>query len=105
MLSSLSVYGSDEEGITVTLDRFDPGRDQPGFSGRVPSALLPGDVLVPCLFSTQTETAAKVGVQSEAEFHHSFKVSQQLQVRPSVSLTHLSLTVSLCLCPRRCSRC
>lgn len=84
MLSSLSVYGSDEEGVTVTLDRFDPGRDQPGFSGRVPSALLPGDVLVPCLLSTQTETAVEVVVQSEAEFLHTFKVSQQLQV-------HLSL--------------
>lgn len=84
MLSSLSVYGSDEEGITVTLDRFDPGRDQPGFSGQVPSALLPGDVLVPCLFSRQTETAAEVVVQSEAEFHHSFKVSQQLQNCPSL---------------------
>uniref|UniRef100_A0A672IP00 STIL N-terminal domain-containing protein n=1 Tax=Salarias fasciatus TaxID=181472 RepID=A0A672IP00_SALFA len=52
-LGSVSV-NSDEEGITLTLDRFDPGRDQAGSSVRVPSALLPGDVLVPCWFSFQT---------------------------------------------------
>lgn len=67
-----SVCGPDEEGVTVTLDRFDPGRDQAGASGRVPSALLPGDVLVPCLFSAETESGAVV--QSEAELHHCFKV-------------------------------
>uniref|UniRef100_A0A3Q2UU66 STIL centriolar assembly protein n=1 Tax=Haplochromis burtoni TaxID=8153 RepID=A0A3Q2UU66_HAPBU len=70
LLGTVSV-DSDEEGITITLDRFDPGRDQAGASGQVPSAPLPGDVLVPCLFSSQTETV----VQSEAELHHCFKVS------------------------------
>lgn len=59
----------------MTLDRFDPGRDQAGAPGRVPSALLPGDVLVPCLFSTQTETSSDAVVQSEEELHHCFKVS------------------------------
>lgn len=58
----------------MTLDRFDPGREQPGSLGRVPSALLPGDVLVPCLFSTQTETSSEAIIQSEAELHHCFKV-------------------------------
>ncbi|XP_023122979.2 SCL-interrupting locus protein homolog isoform X2 [Amphiprion ocellaris] len=74
-LGSVSV-SSDEEGITVTLDRFDPGRDQAGASGRVPSALLPGDVLVPCLFSTETEMMPDAVVQSEAELHHCFKLLQ-----------------------------
>lgn len=79
--------GSDEEGITITLDRFDPGRDQAGASGQVPSAPLPGDVLVPCLFSSQTETV----VQSEAELHHCFKVSL-LPFSPSTSSSgHLKL--------------
>lgn len=75
VLSSVSLCccGSDEEGVTVTLDRFDPGREQT--SGRVPSALLPGDVLVPCLFSTQTEAVYDCVVQSEADLHHCFKVS------------------------------
>ncbi|XP_061663994.1 SCL-interrupting locus protein homolog [Syngnathoides biaculeatus] len=44
---------ADEEGVTVTLDRFDPGREQAGASGRVPAAPLPGGVLVPCLISNQ----------------------------------------------------
>uniref|UniRef100_A0A8C8E2L7 STIL N-terminal domain-containing protein n=1 Tax=Oryzias sinensis TaxID=183150 RepID=A0A8C8E2L7_9TELE len=47
LLGSVSV-DADEEGITVTLDRFDPGRDQGGGSGPVPSTVLPGDVAVPC---------------------------------------------------------
>ncbi|XP_059196717.1 SCL-interrupting locus protein homolog [Centropristis striata] len=72
LLGSLSV-DADEQGVTVTLDRFDPGRDQAG--ARVPSALLPGDVLVPCLFSTQAEAGGVV--QSEAELHHCFKALQQ----------------------------
>lgn len=75
-LGTVSV-DSDEEGVTVTLDRFDPGRDQAGASGRVPSALLPGDVLVPFLFSTQDDTSCDAVVQSEAELHHCFKVLQQ----------------------------
>lgn len=43
----------DEESVTITLDRFDPGREQPDGSAKSPTALLPGDVLVPCLFDTQ----------------------------------------------------
>ncbi|KAK0145239.1 SCL-interrupting locus [Merluccius polli] len=39
---------SNEEGVTLTLDRFDPGRAQPGT--RVPSLVLPGDVVVPVEF-------------------------------------------------------
>ena len=66
----------------MTLNRFDPGRDQVGSSARVPTALLPGDVLVPCLFSTQTETSPVTVIQSEAEIHHSVKVKS---LRSSVS--------------------
>ncbi|XP_076582946.1 SCL-interrupting locus protein homolog isoform X2 [Chaetodon auriga] len=88
-LGSVSV-DADEEGVTVTLDRFDPGRDQAGASGRVPSAPLPGDVLVPCLFSTQAETSSDAVVQSEAELHHCFKVLQQIvSSRQTLDLSQL----------------
>ncbi|KAI9514539.1 hypothetical protein NQZ68_032927, partial [Dissostichus eleginoides] len=83
LLGSMSV-DADEEGVTVTLDRFDPGRDQ----GRVPSALLPGDVLVPCVFSTQE--GASDAVQSEAELHHCFKALQQcVSSRQALELSQL----------------
>ncbi|RVE73758.1 hypothetical protein OJAV_G00034570 [Oryzias javanicus] len=97
-LGSVSV-DADEEGITVTLDRFDPGRDQPGGSGPVPSAVLPGGVVVPCLFSDRPEPEAVV--QSETDFHESLKMlqhavssrqtldlSQLLKVRARISCSH-----------------
>lgn len=69
----MCVGGVDEAGVTLTLDRFDPGREQPGSSGRVPCTLLPGDAVVPCLYVTQSDASDAV-VQSEAELHHCFKV-------------------------------
>uniref|UniRef100_A0A665TZF5 STIL N-terminal domain-containing protein n=1 Tax=Echeneis naucrates TaxID=173247 RepID=A0A665TZF5_ECHNA len=88
-LGSVSV-DSDEEGITITLDRFDPGRDQTRSSGRVPTALLPGDILVPCLFSTQAETSPDTVVHSEAELHYCFKALQQfVSSRQPVELCQL----------------
>ncbi|KAM9848823.1 SCL-interrupting locus protein homolog [Aulostomus maculatus] len=75
-LGSVSV-DADEEGLTVVLDRFDPGHDHTGASCRVPSTLLPGDTLVPCLFSTKAETSPDTLVQSEADLQHCFKVLQQ----------------------------
>ncbi|XP_026198830.1 SCL-interrupting locus protein homolog isoform X2 [Anabas testudineus] len=86
-LGSVSV-DSDEEGVTITLDRFDLGREQT--TGRVPSALLPGDVLVPCLFSSQSESVSDSFVQSEAELHHHFKVLQQfVSSRQTLDLSQL----------------
>ncbi|KAF0041564.1 hypothetical protein F2P81_005096 [Scophthalmus maximus] len=94
-LGSVSV-DADEEGVTVTLDRFDPGRDQAVSSGgRVPSALLPGDVLVPCLFSTQREATPDAVVQSEAELHHCFKQSDVAAISLSWSLVCPSVSVDV----------
>ncbi|XP_038142719.1 SCL-interrupting locus protein homolog isoform X1 [Cyprinodon tularosa] len=88
-LGSVAV-NEDEEGVTVTLDRFDPGRDQAGATDRVPSALLPGDVLVPCLFSAQSETSPYAVVMSEAELHHCFKALQQaVSSRQTLDLSQL----------------
>lgn len=74
----------------MTLDRFDPGRDQPGSLGRVPSTMLPGDVVVPCLFVTLGDASEAV-VQTESELHHCFKVSYCSDISvPHYSLLHSS---------------
>ncbi|XP_061636760.1 SCL-interrupting locus protein homolog isoform X2 [Phyllopteryx taeniolatus] len=72
-LGSVAV-DADEEGVTVTLDRFDPGREQAGASGRVPVAPLPGGVLVPCLISGQR--TSEDTVRSEADLGRSFSAVQ-----------------------------
>ncbi|XP_035699019.1 SCL-interrupting locus protein homolog isoform X2 [Branchiostoma floridae] len=45
-LIGCAVVDSDEEGVTVTLDRFDPGRSVPGRADRIPTASLLGDHVV-----------------------------------------------------------
>ncbi|OBS76745.1 hypothetical protein A6R68_16795, partial [Neotoma lepida] len=47
LLGSLTV-DEDEEGVTLTVDRFDPGREVPECLERTPTASLPGDFLIPC---------------------------------------------------------
>ncbi|XP_066504386.1 SCL-interrupting locus protein homolog isoform X2 [Hoplias malabaricus] len=65
---------SDEEGVTLTLDRFDPGREQPGCSVKSPTALLPGDILMPCLFEAQPVSDSTV--YSADEYDIAFKMLQ-----------------------------
>ncbi|KAM6951127.1 SCL-interrupting locus protein homolog [Aplochiton taeniatus] len=65
---------SDEEGVTLTLDRFDPGREQPDKSGNVPTALLPQDVLVPFEFVTSGGTSSESGLHSAEELHDASKM-------------------------------
>lgn len=99
----LTFSGLDEEGVTVTLDRFDPGRNQAGASDRVPSALLPGDVLVPCLFCTQM--ASDAVVQSEEELLQHFKVGEPHQtcVLKIANQSSVMCNPYLSVCPRCCS--
>ncbi|XP_068508257.1 SCL-interrupting locus protein homolog isoform X2 [Syngnathus scovelli] len=65
---------ADEGGVTVTLDRFDPGRERAGDSDCVPTAALLADVLVPCLFTSQKSSDDLV--QSKAELKRSISALQ-----------------------------
>ncbi|XP_062868725.1 SCL-interrupting locus protein homolog [Trichomycterus rosablanca] len=71
LIGTLAV-DSDEEGVTVTLDRFDPGKVQPGGTTKAPTAPLPGDVLVPCSFDVQPVPDSTV--YSADDFDISFKM-------------------------------
>ncbi|XP_066453727.1 SCL-interrupting locus protein isoform X2 [Eleutherodactylus coqui] len=91
LLGSFSV-DEDEEGITLTIDRFDPGREKSGCVGKVPSALLPGDFAIPCTICPKETTGGAV-LHTPEDFTSSFKgLQSHLHSKEALDLSKL-LTV------------
>ncbi|XP_069333992.1 SCL-interrupting locus protein isoform X1 [Eulemur rufifrons] len=78
LLGSLTV-DEDEEGVTLTVDRFDPGREVrevPECLELTPTASLPGDFLIPCKVQTQGLCSREVIVYNADDFSSTFKALQ-----------------------------
>ncbi|XP_006163824.1 SCL-interrupting locus protein isoform X2 [Tupaia chinensis] len=75
LLGSLTV-DEDEEGVTLRVDRFDPGREVPECADRTPSASLPGDFLIPCKVQTQGLCSREMLVHNADDFTSTFKALQ-----------------------------
>ncbi|XP_073499624.1 SCL-interrupting locus protein [Phyllobates terribilis] len=82
----------DEEGVTLTIYRFDPGREKSGVEGKVPSALVPGDISIPCTVCLQ-ETAGGAALHTAEDFTAAFKgLQSHLHSKEALDLSKL-LTV------------
>ncbi|KAL1777464.1 SCL-interrupting locus protein isoform X1 [Sigmodon hispidus] len=75
LLGSLTV-DEDEEGVTLSVDRFDPGREVPECLARTPTASLPGDVLIPCKVHTQGLCSRDMTVHNADDFSSALKALQ-----------------------------
>ncbi|XP_021055788.1 SCL-interrupting locus protein isoform X4 [Mus pahari] len=75
LLGSLTV-DEDEEGVTLTIDRFDPGREISECLERTPTASLPGDFLIPCRVHTQGLGSRDVIVHNADDFSSALKALQ-----------------------------
>ncbi|NXH43155.1 STIL protein, partial [Dicaeum eximium] len=92
LLGSLAV-DEDGEGITLTIDRFDPGREVAVGSGKIPTASLPGDFLVPCTVNAWGPCSENIIVHSVEDISLAFKgLQQSLCSKESLDLSKL-LTV------------
>ncbi|XP_010166108.1 SCL-interrupting locus protein [Antrostomus carolinensis] len=81
------------EGITLTIDRFDPGREVAGGSGKMPTASLPGDFLIPCTVNAWGSSSDNIIVHSAEDISLAFKGLQySLCSKESLDLSKL-LTV------------
>ncbi|XP_074953778.1 SCL-interrupting locus protein [Phalacrocorax aristotelis] len=92
LLGTLRV-DEDGEGITLTIDRFDPGREVAGGSGKIPTAPLPGDFLIPCTVNAWGPSSDNAIVHSAEDISLAFKgLQHSLCTKESLDLSKL-LTV------------
>uniref|UniRef100_A0A4W3K5W0 STIL centriolar assembly protein n=1 Tax=Callorhinchus milii TaxID=7868 RepID=A0A4W3K5W0_CALMI len=68
------VHDVDDEGVALMVDRLDPGREVPGRSEKIPTALLPGDFLIPCIIDARGTTFSDIIVHSAEDFNIAFQM-------------------------------
>ncbi|XP_077680957.1 SCL-interrupting locus protein isoform X3 [Eretmochelys imbricata] len=89
LLGTLAV-DEDDEGVSLTIDRFDPGREVTDGSEKVPTAPLPGDFLIPCTINAWGSSSGDVVVHNSEDFHLAFKgLQHSLCSRDSLDLSRL----------------
>ncbi|XP_015279730.1 PREDICTED: SCL-interrupting locus protein [Gekko japonicus] len=67
----------DCQGVSITIDRFDPGREVTGGLEKIPTAPLPGDFLIPCTVNTWGSSSSDIIVHNSEDFSLAFKILQQ----------------------------
>ncbi|XP_034508035.1 SCL-interrupting locus protein isoform X3 [Ailuropoda melanoleuca] len=70
------IVDEDEESMTLTIDRFDPGREVPECLERTPTASLPGDFVIPCKIHTHGVCSKEIIVHDADDFSSAFKALQ-----------------------------
>ncbi|OPJ76708.1 SCL-interrupting locus protein [Patagioenas fasciata monilis] len=98
LLGTLAV-DEDGESVMLAIDRFDPGREVAGGSGKIPTAFLPGDFLIPCtvnawgpadnivVHTAEDISLAFEGLQRSLCSKESLDLSKLLTVRAHVVFT------------------
>ncbi|KAK2519780.1 Stil [Columba guinea] len=83
----------DGESVMLAIDRFDPGREVAGGSGKIPTAFLPGDFLIPCTVNAWGPSADNIIVHTAEDISLAFEgLQRSLCSKESLDLSKL-LTV------------
>ncbi|XP_063153967.1 SCL-interrupting locus protein [Candoia aspera] len=80
----------DGERVLLTVDRFDPGREEPSGLGKIPTAPLPGDFFIPCRVDAWGCSSNDTVVHTFEDFSLAFKIlHQNLNSQDSLELSKL----------------
>uniref|UniRef100_A0A8C8RAI6 STIL centriolar assembly protein n=1 Tax=Pelusios castaneus TaxID=367368 RepID=A0A8C8RAI6_9SAUR len=89
LLGTLAV-DEDCEGVSLVIDRFDPGREGTDGLWKVPTAPLPGDFVIPCSINASGSSSEDVIVHNSEDFNLAFKgLQHSLCSKDSLDLSKL----------------
>ncbi|KAM6455734.1 SCL-interrupting locus protein isoform 1-T1 [Liasis olivaceus] len=88
----VGTLATDENGerVLLSVDRFDPGREEPSGLGKIPTAPLPGDFFIPCRIGAWGCSSNDIVVHTFEDFSLAFKIlHQNLNSQDSLELSKL----------------